>query len=183
MSKDHQSSVPPPPPRQIADRKKFLETTLLKIASTLNVRRLSSTISKKLETTIANQINLLEENIKVSRTDISLKEFSNNIASKTIELVNAIYKENKKATLTRVQLQKLNPKISKGLQKALQDEIILKKEINGLEDLNVIVEAHKLREIKPENMITIKMTISEQGMEWVNMEDKDGEIVNKLLPE
>ena len=60
---------------------------------------------------------------------------------------------------------------------------VLKKEIKGLDDLHVIVEADRLREIKPENIITIKMTISEQGMEWINMEDRDGEIVNKLLPE
>jgi len=35
----------------------------------------------------------------------------------------------------------------------------------------------------PENMIIIKMTVSEQGMEWISMENNKGEIVTKLMPE
>jgi hypothetical protein len=47
----------------------------------------------------------------------------------------------------------------------------------------VIVEAHKLREQKPENMIYIKLKISEEGMEWNKAENQEGKIESKLLPE
>jgi hypothetical protein len=45
------------------------------------------------------------------------------------------------------------------------------------------VESDKLREVKPENVIMIKMTLSEQGMEWIKMENNKGEVINKLMPE
>ena len=168
---------------QLADSKNFSNKALQQVLNTLDITRLSSTVSKKLRTAIADHMNLLEAKIKVSQTEHSLKEFSNSIASITIDLVDVIYKENDRRKPTRAQLTKLKPNIAKELQSSLQEEIILKKEIKGLDDLHVIVEADRLREIKPENIITIKMTISEQGMEWINMEDRDGEIVNKLLPE
>ena len=68
------------------------------------------------------------------------------------------------------------------LQATFKDHLIYK-EIKTLDAVDIIVESDKLREIKPENVIMIKMTLSEQGMEWVTMEDKDGKLVNKLMPE
>lgn len=91
--------------------------------------------------------------------------------------------ENNRKKPTKAQLTKLQTDTALGLQSALKEEIVFKKEIKGLENVNVIVEADRLRDIKPENVIMIKMTISEQGMEWVNMEDKDGTVLNKLMPE
>lgn len=168
---------------QLADSAKFSEKTLQKVLDTLKVTSLSSTLRKKLNTAITDHVNLLEAKIKVSYTAHSLEEFSNSIATNTLDLAALIYKENGMRKPTRAQLTKLKIAIEKGLQSSLREDIIFKKEIKGLDNLQVIVEADRLREIKPENIITIKMTVSEQGMEWVNMEDKDGKIVNKLLPE
>lgn len=49
--------------------------------------------------------------------------------------------------------------------------------------LEVIVEAAKLKEMRPENLVTIRMRVSEQGMEWINTEGQNGETVSRLLPE
>jgi len=168
---------------QPIDNQSFSAKTYQQVLKSLAVANLSSEISKNLKTTIADHIHLLEAKIKVNQTENSLEEFSNSIALKTTEIADIIYKENNRKKATKTELSKLQTQTTRGLQEVLKEEIVFKQEIKVLDSVHVIVEADKLREIKPENVIMIKMTISEQGMEWVNMEDKDGKVVNKLMPE
>jgi hypothetical protein len=53
----------------------------------------------------------------------------------------------------------------------------------GLGGLQVIAESHRLREQRPSDVIVIKMSIREEGMEWQTMEMSDGRTERKLLPE
>ena len=164
---------------QLIDSSNFSKKAFKIVRELLSVKRISSEVSKKLRTTIAEHINLLEEKIKANQTDNLVEEFSSSISLKTIELAEEIYKKKE----TSAKLKTLQLKITKGLVSVLKEEFVLKQEIKVLDSLHVIVEADKLRDIKPENVIMIKMIISEQGMEWINMEDKDGKVVNKLMPE
>lgn len=52
-----------------------------------------------------------------------------------------------------------------------------------LHQTKVIVEAHKLKALRPDNIVTITALVSEEGLEWHTMEDKQGNIKTKLLPE
>ena len=52
-----------------------------------------------------------------------------------------------------------------------------------LDQLSVIAESHRLREQRPEDVIRIRMTVSEDGMEWQTIEKSDGTLERKLLPE
>ncbi len=52
-----------------------------------------------------------------------------------------------------------------------------------LDQLSVIAESHHLREQRPEDIISIRMKISEDGMEWQTIERDDGTVERKLLPE
>jgi hypothetical protein len=52
-----------------------------------------------------------------------------------------------------------------------------------LDQLSVIAESHRLREQRPEDVIHIRMKVSEDGMEWQTIEKSDGTIERKLLPE
>jgi len=52
-----------------------------------------------------------------------------------------------------------------------------------LDQLSVIAESHRLREQRPEDVIRIRMTVSEDGMEWQTIEKSDGTTERKLLPE
>lgn len=52
-----------------------------------------------------------------------------------------------------------------------------------LDQLTVIAESHRLREQRPEDVIRIRMKVSEDGMEWQTIENSDGSIERKLLPE
>jgi hypothetical protein len=52
-----------------------------------------------------------------------------------------------------------------------------------LDQLSVVAESHRLREQRPEDLVVIKMTIREDGMEWQTLDAGEGQITRKLLPE
>ena len=52
-----------------------------------------------------------------------------------------------------------------------------------LDQLAIIAESHRLREQRPEDVIRIRMKVSEDGMEWQILQRDDGSIERKLLPE
>lgn len=52
-----------------------------------------------------------------------------------------------------------------------------------LDQLAVIAESHRLREQRPEDVIRIRMKVSEDGMEWQTLQRDDGTLERKLLPE
>ena len=52
-----------------------------------------------------------------------------------------------------------------------------------LDQLAIIAESHRLRDQRPEDVIRIRMKVSEDGMEWQILQRDDGSIERKLLPE
>ena len=152
------------------DKRNFSSIAYHTILKSLRVRSLSTNISNDLQSFIAEQIKILEADISSKKIDDTLKYFSETIASKVIALTG------------RGDLE-LPGKIAGRLTESLQNEIKLKSDNPVLDSLHVVVEADKLREIKPENIMMIKMTVSEQGMEWIKMKNINEEVVTKLMPE
>jgi hypothetical protein len=146
------------------------------------VKNLKAAIDKNLKSTIDYAINKLEIKIREGQKDEGLKEFSADLASKTVDFVKFFYEENK-IKIKAKELNKHKDNIFKDLQTVFKDEIVFKQEVKMLDSVEVIVESNKLKDINPQNIIMIKMTIIEQGMEWINMEDKEGNIISKLMPE
>ncbi|MFP4065810.1 MAG: hypothetical protein ACLFS0_09960, partial [Bacteroidales bacterium] len=91
----------------------------------------------------------------------------------------------KQHNLIEAKLQKkINPEaIQQKLGQTLTGEIQFREVKKSLEDLNVVAESHLLREEKPENIIYIKVKISEESMEWSRAENSEGGVDSKLLPE
>jgi hypothetical protein len=52
-----------------------------------------------------------------------------------------------------------------------------------VDELAVIAETHRLRELRPEDLIRIRMKVGEDGMEWQSIERSDGSVERRLLPE
>ena len=152
------------------DNIKFSSIAYHKILDILQVKELDILVSRPLRKAIAENMKLLEAKIRANKIDNALGDFSKNIASKAVNL-------------TGRDDPTLLEDIIKGLNDSLKDEIKLKSDNPVLDSLHVVVEADKLREIKPENIIMIKMTVSEQGMEWVKMENINKEVITKLMPE
>jgi hypothetical protein len=52
-----------------------------------------------------------------------------------------------------------------------------------VDELAVIAETHRLRELRQEDLIQIRMKVGEDGMEWQTIERSDGSVERRLLPE
>ncbi len=73
--------------------------------------------------------------------------------------------------------------MQKQIEEVLSQEIIAEAQNLSIANLNVMATANQLREQKPENIIYVKLKISEDGMEWNRTETNEGEVDTKLLPE
>nr|WP_315175947.1 hypothetical protein [uncultured Flavobacterium sp.] len=142
------------------------------------VLKITKEPTKLLQTETARQVGVLEKQIKLANSHDPVSGFSKEIVVyylKTIE---------KYALINKEALAKINiDLIIKDLITVLTREITITKEVEALANLNIVVEANKLRELKSENLIFIKLKISENGMEWSRSENANGEIESKLLPE
>jgi len=157
---------------------KFNAIVYKELVNNLGLTKLPSKISQNLRTEIAKQTQTLEHNIRITKDLSFLKIYSKELTSLVLNLEKEI--QSPKVELKR----KINLEdMPKYLEKILSQEINITSQRKTIEDLNVIVEAHKLREQKPENIIYIKLKISEDGMEWNRTENNEGEIESKLLPE
>lgn len=139
--------------------------TLLKNQS--KVTAFDRKISTAIRSLIAEESELLEKNIK-AQNDVpsALKQYAYRVA----ERFSAVYRKN-------VNVKLLTAQLYEALTPAIQTKATTKQQPK------VIVEAHKLQEINPENIVRIKMTLNEEGMEWFTSENDKGEQESKLLPE
>ncbi|WP_298393601.1 hypothetical protein [Flavobacterium sp.] len=159
----------------------FSSITYQQILKSILVDKLPSDISKELKSKISDYIKLLEAQINVNQIENSLMNYSKSITEIVISKVAEIYRsQNKKINKDQVNLIKND--LEKNLQENLKNEIKTKSGSTS-NFANVIVESSKLREIKSDNIIMVKMNISEQGMEWIKMENDNGEVISKLMPE
>jgi len=154
------------------DNAKFNSIVYKELVNSVGLTKLPSDLSQNIRTEIAKQTQTLEQNIRLSKDLTFLQNYIREITTILVNLENRLDKP--KADIEAM---------SQYLDKILTQEIKITSQKNVIEDLNVIVEAYKLREQKPENIIYIKLKISEDGMEWNRSENSNGEIEAKLLPE
>jgi hypothetical protein len=159
----------------------FSKITHDKVLETFEIKELPSDYQRAFQSKITDYVNLFEAQLKVNDAQKSLETYVKNIVEFTGENMLSISKAIQKRAWTKQQLVTYQTKLEADLKESLFKEIIEEKELKSF--TNIIVEASKLREIKPENLIMIKMNITEQGMEWIKMENSDGKEVSKLMPE
>ncbi|CAM1365178.1 hypothetical protein [Tenacibaculum xiamenense] len=139
--------------------------TILKNSSKVNTfDRKTSTLLRSL---IAEETDILEKNLKANQNN---EEFLDQFSMRVAERFLSIYPK-------KLDYKFLVKQLNSNLKPLISSKQVVK------QNTKVIVEAHKLNEIKPENIIQIKMTLNEEGMEWYTSENDNGEIESKLLPE
>lgn len=139
--------------------------SILKDASKTNTFNRKASVA--IRSLIAEETDRLEKNIKATENkEQALKEFANRVAERFLSVINK-----------KVDFKLLTNHLYTELQQHIKEKQLLQ------QNTKVIVEAHKLQEIKPENIVQIKMTLNEEGLEWFTSENNNGEIETKLLPE
>ncbi|WP_130735633.1 hypothetical protein [Flavobacterium sp. J27] len=149
--------------------------------SVINILKLSITnddIKAKFQNAIQSQINEFVNKIEVTNYTDLVSLYSDTISEKCYILAT----ENNLITKT-IKIRVTPENMALSLQKIMHEAIVVTKKEKSIENLDVIVEASKLKEFAPESLVYIKLKISEEGMEWNNSENSKGEVVSKLLPE
>ncbi len=124
-------------------------------------------LSEEVKKVVSSRREVLEEKLEGgAKVKLSLFEYSK-------EVINQFLQISKKEVNRGGFVKKLNSELI-GLVK--------EREIENQKP-KVIVESHKLQDIKPENVIQIKMTLNEEGLEWHTSENEKGEVSRQLLPE
>lgn len=166
---------------QPIDNAKFNVIVYQTIKDTLKVASLEKNISQKVTKIIADNTAFLERDIKAKEDiDTKLKQYVQNIAKMSLKLIMSSKQLEK---IKEIDFEKVAQKLNENLYVNLLPHIekpAPKQEIGNLE---IIAEAYKLKELPQNSLIQIKMTLTEEGMEWQTMENENGEIVSKLLPE
>ncbi len=173
---------------QPIDNKSFYTRTYAEIKNVFKVSSFSRDISTALSKAIYSHIDALEKSIKSGAAiKISLDGFSETVSDVALETIvsdkkgRVVFEKTLKSR--NVDDDQIKEMLMSRLTKYLQPEIKPREITGKIENAQVTVESDKLKDKKPESLLYIKMTITEESMEWQTMEDADGNIVAKLMVE
>lgn len=189
---------------QPIDNKTFVSNAYDELTNLYQVKSFDRTSSLQLRKVLYQQTDELERQLKAGENvDKALQKFSEKIAVEALQIktpttstnistatgaASISSKDKKTKNIKKTQKESYASDLNKDVIREkmitrLQSEIRPKEIQRSIENANVIVEADRLREQRPENMVFIKMTVLEEGMEWHTIENEDGESRTKLLPE
>jgi len=167
------------------DQKELKVKTYQVLKTTFKVEsfdRLSATAISRRITQFSTK---LKKETKLDKnTDDYVKSNVNELSKSIIEILRNNKEFLRKTKLNRKQVEETFSKVNSKLHEVLKDLVIIDHSVIDTHDnLDVIVEAHKLKELPHNSLIQIKMTLTEEGMEWQTLQNEDGSKVSKLLPE
>lgn len=156
---------------QPIDNKSFNSYAYNVFKDVLKVDSFGRKQSDLLRKRIAADTDVLEKDLK-AKEDIqkSLNKFATGVTRFFI-------------TATKNEDKEIQRKLMAQLQESLISKIQAPKKTIDMDNTKVLVQSHQLKEIPPENIVRIKMTLVEEGMEWQTIERDNGEVETKLLPE
>jgi hypothetical protein len=125
----------------------------------------------------------ISKQLSSEKNDALVKGFVEEINKDLTIHIPIWYKESNKRGVTEARIVANQKIFEKEATDYLRKEVDSAEFTESISSLEVIVEASKLREISPENIIMLDVTITEQGMEMIKMEDANGDEVTKLMPE
>ena len=164
------------------DHKAITALTHSEILSSFGTRSLPAEASDSVRKEIAVPVENLIARVNKDKSENPVAEY----VSEVVEIVNRkIASFVEKGLIKDQDVQKWR-EISERFKTALGQKV--KREIANaatnpsLGILKVIVESDRLKEKAPGTLVTIKMKISEEAMEWERLKDDNGNIISKLMP-
>jgi hypothetical protein len=164
---------------ELLDGERFPSLTYREILRGLDVRSLPRETARALKEALAENFQTLEARIRVHGNEAAI-DFATIVATTTLEILRTTMSDRPFAESSA---SSVHDTIATRIRKLAHAQIRVRTSKEILESLRVTVEADKLREKRPEDIVYIKLDISEDGVEWHMMETSDGKIASKLLPE
>jgi hypothetical protein len=156
------------------DNRKFNSLVYREVLEGAGATRLKADMSNKLRAQIAKLTEELEQSLRMSKDLSYLKKYCEDIIKLQETFLFSDSDVKRKISRSDAAMK---------LEKTLSAEVKVAQERIVLGDFDVIVESGKLRELKPEHIMHIKLKIREDGMEWDRYENSEGGVESKLIPE
>jgi hypothetical protein len=147
------------------------------LADNFGSGRVTATLTRVLVPAIRRHTELLIDAAGNKPTDEHVRKFSSVLARDIQKLV-----ETKRLRM-REGVKFERPKIEETIYETVKPLVIAAPKPPLTEETQVIYEASRLREMRPDDLIRIKMIVEEDSMEWHQIEHDDGTTERKLLPE
>lgn len=163
-------------PVDIIKNQTFNKVMYDEVTNNLGRSSLPRSVSQQVRSLLADNAHQLEARLNQERKLAPIDDYSASLA----KAITRIAVENK---LVKSEQEANESRLSERLKASAEKLVIQNTKRTSLGDMNVIAESHLLREQRPENIVHIKMRITEEGMEWQQSEQSDGEVSRKLLPE
>jgi hypothetical protein len=158
------------------DNSEFNKSLYKEVTRGLGLSSLPRAASSEIRSLLAENTHQLEKKVNLEKTTESVSGFSHEVTEKILTINEKYGLADKEVTIDK-EIFKRN------ISQLAEKQINTKQSATAIENLQVIAESHLLKEQNPENIIYIKMKISEDGMEWQKMDDGNGKTIQKLLPE
>ena len=159
------------------DNQSFNKAAYRKLLDTLRFSKLPMNAYRPVTATISKQAKSLETRLKTEDTSIALHDFVRQLLDSTTEtllserLIKKPFNEDEQKRMEDNLFENLLP------------ELTQKPQETQLDNIGVIIDTHRLKEFERNNLVFVKMKISEEGMTWHTMEDENGAIIQKLIEE
>jgi hypothetical protein len=164
------------------------------VKDVLETKSFNANLSKSLKKSIYEDIKNLETEIKGGEDTIkSIENFANKVASRSI---GEIKKDPKERVKLRSRLKKidivsddlkrehhLKTMLAANMKQHLVKVVKAPRMIEKIENAHITAESAKLKEYSPQQIVYIKMKVTEESMEWQTMLDDEGKVVPKLMAE
>ncbi|HMO63600.1 MAG TPA: hypothetical protein PKC39_16050 [Ferruginibacter sp.] len=162
------------------DKRKVADLTYSVILRSLNLKSLPDNLLKDFELGMHKQIDVLISQINDENYEQLILNYIFDISKFIKRLIDSTFT---KDSLKSIDSEFIESNIVAKLKEALTNEIKFYTEGKELVDLNVIAETDKLKEKNINNLLIIKMKVSEESMTWERIDDGQGNVINKLMPE
>lgn len=163
---------------QPIDNQKFSSLLYKELTASLGRVSLPLKASQHLRSQLSKDVAQLEQQLNITQDLSILKSFSEQLSRQLLGLC-AEYQLQDAKQGEMPTSEVLAARFEQVAQREVKD--LGQKQV--LDQLEVIAESHRLKEQKPEHIIYIKMKIAEDGMEWQQIEQSDGQLSQRLLPE
>lgn len=157
------------------DNREFNAAAYTEVLASLGRKSLPNTQSRKVRQVISEHSEQLERELLIGGETQALKNFAQTVAKTVVESQFSADSSADNKKLMATMADRLNTNLASALTPVNRESV--------LDQLEVTVEADILREKSPESLLSIKLVIQEEGVEWHRMEAKDGKISRKLIPE
>lgn len=162
------------------DNRKLADLTYSVILKSLNLKSLPDNLLRDFELGMHKQIDTLTSQINGENYEHLILNYVFDISKLLKGLIDSTFS---KDLLKNIDSEFIESNIVAKLKEALENEIKFYADGKQLVNLNVIAETDKLKEKSINNLLIIKIKVSEESMTWERIDDGHGNVINKLMPE